>query len=123
MFSKFTEPFWVFIFLALGGGAVAGAGMAGYHVLRGRQAHAVLLLAYVVVGAVAGLVHYFLAPLVGIGYESPEAVFRGALMTGVITLLIITGRDIGFKMTINRFGWRGKVELFRPSNEKEGGGK
>lgn len=115
------DPLFALLLIAFGGGALGGAGVAAIHTIRGRRLSIMLILSYIVFGAVIGILFYLVAPFIGLDNSTPDGVLRGSIFMAFMAVVVLASRDLGFRFTIKQLGLRGKIEIYKPSDVEQDG--
>lgn len=105
------------VLISMIAGGMGGAAVAGHHVLRGRALSFAYVLAYLVVGAVIGLI----AALVGIVYAGMgqgEHVLMISLIAGAAGSMLLAAGNLSLRFILHRLGVEVVVNV--RDNRKDG---
>ena len=111
--DRFIDPVaGVLLLLVIIIGGFGGATVASVHVLRGRRMRMAKSFAYMSVGGAFALGAYLFAPSLGLS-RSADGFLGHLLLISVAGVVLVVSRDFGLRWTLERFGWRMEVEVFR----------
>lgn len=119
MAQKWLDSFtMLMIAVAVVAGGMGGGSVAGIHILRGKRVRAIFFLAYVIVGAALGLTLFYFGHLFGIQSTTPEEFVGKAFLFSLVGTLIVASKDFGVRWTLERFGWKMTVTVYRDERKQ-----
>ncbi|MFP4615571.1 MAG: hypothetical protein ACLFRB_06815 [Thiohalorhabdus sp.] len=110
----------MYLIAAISGG-MGGAAAAGYQVLRDGRLRLLTALAYLVVGAVLGVLVLAYGWMVGVEPYTWGDLIGHSMVAGLIGSASLAGSSIGAQMVLRKLGWEVEINVHR--RERDGDGR